>query len=177
MTLFSKVTPDWTPPSASCWPPWRPPLFLGVQSVLHCTANVFPYLLFCVFFILSFLQLGWSQHWTYVLLSPPFLSVSLLITHSLLCTQPSGLCSYTLLRAICQRKVSYGLCVSLLSLCCLVVLVTCCPSLWRPSWNWWTTALSPGTLSLWPSSKRSAKKKIIKKTEIKLLSCCNFTWK
>lgn len=154
--------PDWKPHCAA-WlllAFWRPPAVSWRPACLHCIAKPlshFPLLSPCLCTSV-FLQQAWSQHWIPFSCSPPPLSLSVSADRSFLVmfqaiwalqlnTGPSHLLEWSLLW-----------CVFFVRVCCLVVLVTCCPSLWRPSWSWWTTASSPGTRSLWPSSRRSARK-------------------
>lgn len=136
--------PDWKPYCAArlLLAFWQPLLLLEGQSVCAALQTFVPFICLSLFFCLYSASLVAASNLFFfcpLSSSLPPLSLSLLIAHSLLCFKPSGLCSYTLVQAICWREVSYGLCVSV-CVCCLVVLATCCPSLWRPSWSWWTTA-------------------------------------
>lgn len=140
---------------------WWPLLFLESQSLsaLH-RKPLSHFFLSLPNSYFSLLQQVWLQHWTYVLSSFLLSITSVSADRSFFITFQAiwALHLYTGPSHLCESSFLW-FCVSVcVFVCCLVVLATCCPSLWRPLWSWWTTALSPGTLSLWPSLRRSVRK-------------------
>lgn len=143
--------------SALCCPapagPLTGPLLLLEGLSVRCIAKLFSH--FSLSLSLFFSKPGCSVKLNFSCLFYSLcpLSLSLLNIHSSLWSKPSQSFAATYISPNNLVKRSF-----LWSVCCLVVLETCCPSLWQHSWSWWTMALFPGTLSLWPLSRRSVKK-------------------